>query len=380
MPSELHTPQPPVTRDDRTAPDRDHARRTVRRVPRRKPLTPQTVLALQGHRSYPSVSLLMTTRPGPEPDPADVARFDALVAEAQERLRTELPPMAATVVRALDEVTGLEGPVERAVAVYVSPGLVARVDLPVEVVDRSVVDPTFATRDLVRALHRTPRHVVLVLTDDTARIFDGAGDTLTPVRPGYPLADLQHRPGDPPGLAFQTTVDKALGAHLRVHPAPLVLVGPEPALSSFRWMSRNTGRLAGTIRTDRFDEVGAELRDRVREVLERYLHSRREEALELLAKRTDEGRALVGIQEAWTGARWERPEMLMVEESFYYPARLGDGAETLVPASDPHAPDVIDDVVDELIELVLARGGWIALLDDGMLPDGAGVALTLRRR
>lgn len=351
-----------------------------RRVLRRRPLTPQTVLALQGHRSYPSVSLLMTTRPGAEPDPADVARFDALVAEAQERLRTELPPMAATVVRALDAVSGLEGPVDRAVAVYVSPGLVSRVDLPVEVVDRTVVDPTFATRDLVRALHRTPRHVVLLLTGDTARIFDGAGETLSPVRPSYPLADPNHRPGDPPGIAFQTTVDKALGAHLRVHPAPLILVGPEPALSSFRRMSRNTQRLAGTIVTERFDEVGADLRDRIRGVLEEYLRSRRDEALALLAERTTEGRALLGMQDAWTAARWERPEMLMVEESFYYPARLGDGAETLVPASDPHAPDVIDDVVDELIELVLARGGWIALLEDGTLPDGAGVALTLRRR
>ena len=39
---------------------------------------------------------------------------------------------------------------------------------------------------------------------------------------------------------------------------------------------------------------------------------------------------------------------------------------------------MIDDVVDELIEVVISRGGWIALLDDGTLPDGTGVALTLR--
>jgi hypothetical protein len=75
--------------------------------------------------------------------------------------------------------------------------------------------------------------------------------------------------------------------------------------------------------------------------------------------------------------------MLMVEQGFFHPARIADDGDTLLPAPDPHAPDVVDDVVDELIELVLARGGWIALLDDGTLArDGGpdGVALTLRRR
>jgi hypothetical protein len=353
----------------------------VGRTPRRRPLTPQTVLALQGHRAYPSVSLLLTTRPGPQLDPRDAARLDALLAEARHRLAAERTPGADAVLAALGEVsTPLAGPVERAVALYASAVTVARVDLPVEVVDRTVVDPTFATRDLVRALHRTPRHVVLLLDADEARLFDGAGDVLTPVRSAFPLVDPHHRVGEPPRLAFQQTVDRALGAHLRVHPAPLVLAGSEPALSSFRWTSRNSQRLAGTVRGEFGDVPGEALRARVREVLEQYLLSRRAEALALLAQRDAEGRAAHGMQEAWTAARWERPEMLMVEQGFFHPARIGADGETLHPADDPHAPDVVDDVVDELIELVLARGGWVALLDDGTLPAGTGVALTLHRR
>jgi len=70
--------------------------------------------------------------------------------------------------------------------------------------------------------------------------------------------------------------------------------------------------------------------------------------------------------------------MLAVEQGFYYPARLARNGDQIQPATDPHAPDVIDDLVDELIELVIARGGWIALLDDHTLPTGTGVALTLR--
>jgi len=71
--------------------------------------------------------------------------------------------------------------------------------------------------------------------------------------------------------------------------------------------------------------------------------------------------------------------MLAVEESLFYPARLSDGGDTLTPSSDLDAPDVVDDAVDELIEHVLLRGGWIAVVSDGSLAEHGRVALALRR-
>ncbi len=72
--------------------------------------------------------------------------------------------------------------------------------------------------------------------------------------------------------------------------------------------------------------------------------------------------------------------MLAVEEDYFYPARLDSVGDGLIPAEDVDHPDVIDDVVDELIEIVLSRGGWIALLEPGRLPAGGHLALTLRPR
>jgi hypothetical protein len=352
---------------------------TSRIEPRRRPLTAQTVLAIQDYRAYPSVTLLLSTRPGPTLDPADAARLDTLVAEARTRLAAEQSDEAASVLRALETLsTALPGPVERAVALFVSTAQTSRVDLPVEVVDRTVVDPTFATRDLVRALHRTPRHVVLLLGPGQARLLDGAGEVLVPANARFPLTDPQHRPGEQARLRFLQSVDDALGAYLLLHPAPLILAGTQPTLSAFRWMSRNIRRVAGTIIGDFPDGSTDELRRRIRAELEQYLISRQAEAVTLLANRRERGRAVYGIEDAWFAARWERPEMLAVEQGFFYPARLGDDGDTLHPADDPHASDVIDDAVDELIELVLSRGGWVALLADHKLPDRTGVALTLR--
>lgn len=365
-------------RPTRSASDRPS--RTPSLFPR-QPLTADTVLALQDYRAYPSVSLLLPTRPGPQLDAADRARLDALVRQARRRLTDEGVAGGDVLADVLTEVAArLEGPVDRAVALFASTARTARVDLPVEVVERCVVDPTFATRDLVRALHRTPRHVVLLLAADQARLLDTTGGSLTEVTTGFPRVDPDHRPGTPARPRFLREVDDALDAYRRVHPAPLVLAAAQPTLSAFRKISRNTARLAGCLTGNHLNTPPAQLRDHIRRMLEDYLRSRQAEALDLLAMRTADGRAVHGIDAAWLAARWERPEMLAVEEGFFHPSRVSPDGDTLMPADDPEEPDVCDDTVDELIETVISRGGWVALVADGALAQEGRIALTLRRR
>lgn len=350
------------------------------------PLTAAAVWALQGHRADPSVSLLLTTRPGPELDPLDRARLRGLAEQARHRLAAHPEYEDAPGNRiyelqdALDALAErVRGPVDQSLALFCSAVCIARFDLPVEVVDRCVIDPTFATRDLIRALHRTPRHVVLLLAPDQARLRDGAGGVLSTVRHGFPRHDRSHRRGTPARESFLREVDQALGAYRRLHPAPLVVAADPPTLAAFRTVSVNTDRLAGTLPRPHLDTPPEQLQARVRPVIEDYLLSRQAEALTLLARRGEQQRVVRGITRAWRAARWERPKMLAVEQGYFQPAHLTDG-DTLVPVDTVGvvgAPGVLDDAVDELIEMVLGRGGWIALLADGTLPATSRVALTL---
>lgn len=359
--------------------------------------TPGLVTLLQTIGGYPSVSLLMSTTPARQMLPEDATRLEGLEREAKRRLEREsLPGVRQTVLAPLADLvdSASRGPTGSAVVVYASAAFGGVVHLSQPVIDRVVVDPTFATRDLVLAMHRTPRHVVLALSAHEARLFEGMGDQLRPAqvrsfprlsaagraqatKGGDRRSAQQSRPED--RRAFYRDVDRALGAYLRVEPAPLVLVGTERVLGEFRQVSANLSRLAGCVSGSLVSAPTADLVPRVRVVLRDYLRSRQQEALDLIEQRAGANRVVSGIQAAWLAARTERPEMLAVEEGYFYPARLDAGGDLLSPATDVDHPDVIDDAVDALIEAVLRRGGWVALTEDGALADHSRAALTLRR-
>ena len=359
-------------------------------------LTPAQILYLQGVREYPAISVLLSTTPAPQLTGADALRLDALAAEAVDRIRAELQPEAAApAVSRLQKLVeqARHGPATAAVALFASACTSSLIRLPMPLKDRAVVDPTFATRDLVRALQRTPRHVVLALNSGHARLFDAAADNLLPaLTNAFPLhadrptdtngrgrADRPGRSDNSDSTDFYRRVDAALGTYLRLHPAPLILVGADHTTAAFRRVSSNCTRLAGSVSGNLTHAGTADLTTRIRAVLDDYLHRRQDEALALIDQRMSASRVASGMPAAWFAARTARPEMLAVDESLFYPARLFDDGDTLTSADDPEHPDVLDDAVDELIEMVITRGGWVAFTKPGALDHHGGVALAIGR-
>ncbi|MGL5911475.1 MAG: hypothetical protein ACRCZP_15860, partial [Phycicoccus sp.] len=277
------------------------------------------VLALQAVRDYPAVSLLCSTTPAPTMTTEDRSRLARLAADASRRVEEELGRSAGQPLRTRleDIVEDAAGrPTRSGVAVFVAHGHESAWALALPVLDRAVVDPTFATRDLVRSLHRTPHHVVLLLTETEARLFDGVGDHLLPPFSGpFPMTAgspagrrSRERSEERRGEPFLREVDRALGTYLSVHPAPLVLVGASRTVSTFTGLSRNLGRLAGVVRGSHVRTALPAVAAKVRPVLEAYLRSREVEALALLEQRAGAGTVATGMPAVWLAARVERPE------------------------------------------------------------------------
>ncbi len=356
------------------------AEATLPALPPQPPISADRVLVLQSMRAYPSVTLLANSEAGPRMDRETLSKLRFQAEQAVGRLRAE--GLATTLIE--DSLRDLleraaELPAERSVAVFASENHADLLTLPVSLQERVVVDPTFATRDLVRALHRTPRHLVLLVSTKEARLLEVQGTTATPVLGSkFPFVADEPIPRPRDDLRFLRRVDEALGAYLRLHPAPVVVAGAEPTASAFTRASRHLSRLAGTVTGNHLRRAPQEIAQLTRPLLEDYLAGREAEALSLLEQRIGQDRAVMGVQGVWRAAHWERVEMLAVDPTYFVPARICEDPERLELAEDVEAPDVIDDVVDEVIELVLDRGGWVALVEPGRLPEGARIALTLR--
>ncbi len=75
---------------------------------------------------------------------------------------------------------------------------------------------------------------------------------------------------------------------------------------------------------------------------------------------------------------WGRGKLLLVEQDYHAPGRLAETGLLLLPAADPNAPDVMSDAVDEVIEMVLSKGGEVVFVENGQLAPHQRIALVLR--
>lgn len=344
-----------------------------------KPLAPiqqrgvrsQDVVDLIVTAGYPCISVLLPTTPARSMTPENVAHLHELIARVESTLREQAVVGADRLMLRLNELASelITQPTDRAVTLYVNMAISRAFHLPVSVKPQSVVEGTFATRALVTALHRMPPHVLLIINESCAHLYQSHGGRLRQV--GY--RDAVSRRDD---NGFLRGVDVMLGQYRTSHPSPLVLGGNALLVKRFQSRSGNLHRLAGELTPEK-DWSRVDLGRAAAAVVEDYLHSRRREALERLDQALDDRPDIVacGMSQCWAALRQRTPGMLLVEEDFVSPGRLNaDGLpETDIEASDD--PRQVHDLVDDLIEAVLIRGGHLALLSAGDLGDLGGVVL-----
>ena len=357
----------------------------------------QDLEELQAIRGYPALSILLPTHRKDPEKRQDPIRVKNLVREATDRLLAEFPrrevsPLLARLnylVAQIDYRYTLDG-----LALFVNEDHAFKFQLPFRLKERVVVDETFATRDLVFVLNRSQRYWVLVLSEQPTRLYEGCRETLVEMtNDGFPMTyngpgvDLSMPGGhgvnksayrDDRHRLFFRRVDAAFGRIATVNPLPLALVGTDRDLAFFDEVSANRNLLFTRLTGSHDKTPTRQLAKLVWPLVRAGLAKQRQEVLKELEVALGAQRAASGIGEAWPMAKEGRGATLLVEEDFYYPARLDASGLRLVPADDPSAPGVIDDAVDELIEMVMSKGGQAVFVDKGTLEVHQHVAMILR--
>ena len=355
------------------------------------------IALLQSIQSNPCLTITLPTHRTAPDNQQDPIRLKNLISEATNRLladfsKRELDPLLARLDKLVNDIDfryTLDG-----LALFVSVDFGRSFKLPFSVPERVIIDHTFVTRDLVFALNRSVRYWVLVLSEQPTRLYEGARDVLVEIsNKDFPMthqgpggaANLPGGPGvrrsavrDEYDRKFFRGVDEALGRVLAGDPLPVILVGVDRNLAFFREISAYTAHFAGAL-TGSHDKTSAyELGQLVWPLMQDHKREARQQALEQLGNAISAQKVASTLGEVWRMAAEGRGDLLLVEEDYHTPGRVDESGMHLTIESDPTPLDVLDDAVDDVIEMVLAKGGRVVFVEDGALEKHQRIALILR--
>lgn len=343
----------------------------------------------------PIVTITLGLDPRLPGNEVDRIRLRNALAEAAARLSAMADhPGASRTLDRLNEVADVElrgG--NNGLIVVASPNFSAARLLPFPVRDELTVGDTPLIRYLVQGLRRSPRYLILVISDRATRLFDADRDSAREiVDDTFPMsADIVPRDRRatsgrfalPPGgddkelwRNFYRDVDAAVVERNRDDERPLVLAGVRSSIGLFREVSRN-GRLVVDSVEGSYDELSANVLatmvwPHMREELERL----RAEAVHEVAGAAATNAAVTGLDEVWRLAQAKRGRLLVVEEGYRAEPSI-ETAGHLEPAADHH-DQVIEDPVNQVVIDVVRGGGDVEFVPDDALAGLGRIGLLLR--
>ncbi len=375
-------------------------------------------------QDFPCVSITMPAHRTAPDVRQDVIRLKNVVKQATEMVDA-LPDRAgaaatlANLLRVASELEAEYGTGRDGIAIFASPNVARRFELPFPVPERVLVQRSFEVHDLLVAVQRSARWLCLVLAEKPARMFHGFDDHLVEVRGyGFPLfyglpgelaetaegtvvsprgreRERPHPGGHPrtPNFGFEPTttreeyrkhfvksIDDALGQYLRFEELPIVLVGVDRQVSFFKEATRHGSLVAGIVNGSYDTAPAHDLAALAWPIVQsKVVERQRDRAARELDAAIKQRKLVTGLPGAWKAAHEGRGAHLIVETSLQARARMGEGPGDIVLLDGgTTGPEVIEDVVDDLCEAVLRQGGDVTFVPDGALGEHGRIALTLR--
>ncbi len=177
---------------------------------------------------------------------------------------------------------------------------------------------------------------------------------------------------------YYREVDAAFAEVTTDDPLPLILVGVDRNLSYFEGVTSYGALIAARLLGNHDNTSPHDLGKLLWPLVLEKMAARRQELLEDLDTAVGAQRSSSTLGEAWLQAQMGRVATLLVEEDYHQPARLSESGMLLTSVDEPGGSDVMDDAVDDLVELVLQKGGEAFFFGDGALATHGRVAVILR--
>ena len=329
----------------------------------------------------------------------------------------------------------------RGLAVFVAPEFVRTFRLRSSVGDMTVVGTNFHTRPLLELMMEPDWFWVLSIGRGETRLFEGSRDGLEAVdlasvpdsmkdalQVDEPPHDLMNRatpdagstpqadkaspaPGDVRGLAkgtsgsgrvsqppiyygygageddekphlrsFFTKVDRALQDMLEGTREPVILAAPEREASMYRDITELDALADEVIEASTTDWNESRLHEASWDIASGLVDERVDEALELWEREYGRGSGEMDLQNIAKRAIQSQVRAIMIESGRHVWGNLDrETGDISIEGEGPEDPSAtVDDLLDELAEFVVLRGGQALHVSPDQIPSDTGAAAILR--
>lgn len=374
-------------------------------------LTPDHLAKLTQQREGPCLSLYLPTHRHHPENLQDPIRFSGLVSHLDAILRKH--GSSQTIDELLTPFTDLTKDFEfwkhtlDGLAIFSSPGFSEVILLQRPVKELSVVSESFHTKPLRKLLQSTANYRILALTLQTVKVYEGNRDSLDEMDlgTGFPTTiaealgeelteshqtvasyggtahGMRHGHGgrndeiDLDRDRFFRVVDRAL-LEIDRKGFPLILAALPEHHHAFHSISQNPALLKDGIKINPDGLNLDEMRKKAWEVLEPFYQARVETLSEKFHLAQSQGLGVDDLGAVAEAVYLGKVATFFIEADREIPGRIhpGSGRITL----DDTGASGVDDLLDDLGENVLKKGGEVHVFPASQMPTSTGVAAICR--
>ncbi len=334
-------------------------------------------------REGPCLSLYQPTHRSFPQRQQDPIRFRNLVKTLAESLRQKYPnreidPLLAPF-HALAENDDFWNYNFDGLAILAAPDAMRVYRLQRAVPEFAVVADSFHTKPLMRVMQSADRYQILALDRNEARLYEGNRDYVDeiPLAPGVPrtLEDAVDR--DPERDPAHRTYGRVDPAVMGRHGSSDVKLAALPEHHHlFRKVSNNSNLLAATINVNPKDLTMEGLRERAWTLIQPTYLERLAGLVDAYGAAEAKQNGTSDLSDAARAAAQGRIATLLLQAGHRVPGNIDTTTGALSPG-DMTDPDT-DDMLDDLGELVLRKGGEVVIVPAERMPTKSGLAATYR--
>lgn len=366
---------------------------------------------LIGPQSAPCVSITMSMESGGAHDQR--ARFEGLARQARGLLGAHLK--AHEVDAFVDPILAWAGTngwatSSAGLAVFRSRDFAGAYRLPITLTENVFVGERFQVRPLLEYLHTNQRYYMLVVTQGRVSFLKGGMGGLVPVEWNGLAGSLEearkfqtdnerhltshsgargggaifHGHGKPEGehdeelAQWFREIDRRLCTELRDDHAPVILAAPPKQFALYSSISRHPHLMSEGLQANVAEIAGKELHARAWPIVQKFVREREDRVLEHYQSGFSRQRSIDELSFIARAAFQGRVrELLLARGAAPVWGRVkAESGELDLSAKRRDERD--EDVLDDIAEAVLLRGGEVLSIESARMPSKSPTAATLR--